>query len=343
MPLELLFSSAQKRARARARFAGQPDRCRDRAAAGRRAPQRFVRSAPGPWAGLSAGLGRHVVDDARGPGFGRADRAGPGRADSLDVEGSGGSDRRPADQRRHGRRRRPRRGERCDSLVAQRVQGATGQDRREASLLLAPASKREDSSVPYISRSFGEETGPLQPVCRHLRSKAIYVAGQMEPSAEMRADGQWPLLVQPHPARPRPRQPAWSTAASATPRATATSPCSNRAHSPGLFPPPWRPSAGGFAVRLLFTSPLFTASTSARGSGRRGIRSAAGSDGRARPARAECPATGRSWPPCCRAFADWRPDRPRCLSVEPITVPPRTPPPAKNTVCVPQWSRPGLA
>ncbi|MGD9720636.1 MAG: hypothetical protein AB7O59_16465 [Pirellulales bacterium] len=38
--------------------------------------------------------------------------------------------------------------------------------------------------MPY-SRSFDELAGPLQPVCRHLRSKAIYVAGQMEPSAEM--------------------------------------------------------------------------------------------------------------------------------------------------------------
>jgi hypothetical protein len=38
--------------------------------------------------------------------------------------------------------------------------------------------------MPY-SRSFGEATGPLQPVCRHLRSKAIYVAGQMEPPAEI--------------------------------------------------------------------------------------------------------------------------------------------------------------
>jgi hypothetical protein len=42
--------------------------------------------------------------------------------------------------------------------------------------------------MPY-SRSFDEEQGPIQPVCRHLRSKAIYVAGQMEPSAEQEAMG----------------------------------------------------------------------------------------------------------------------------------------------------------
>ncbi len=34
-----------------------------------------------------------------------------------------------------------------------------------------------------------EPTEPLQPVCRHLRSKAIYVAGQMEPPAEMQQSG----------------------------------------------------------------------------------------------------------------------------------------------------------
>ncbi len=38
--------------------------------------------------------------------------------------------------------------------------------------------------MPY-SRSFDEEAGPIQPICRHMRSKAIYVAGQMEPSPEM--------------------------------------------------------------------------------------------------------------------------------------------------------------
>ena len=42
--------------------------------------------------------------------------------------------------------------------------------------------------MPY-SRSFDEMEGPLQPVCRHLRSKAIYVAGQMEPPAEMQHTG----------------------------------------------------------------------------------------------------------------------------------------------------------
>jgi hypothetical protein len=39
------------------------------------------------------------------------------------------------------------------------------------------------------SRSFDEEEGPVQPVCRHLRSKAIYVAGHMEPSPDMEAMG----------------------------------------------------------------------------------------------------------------------------------------------------------
>ena len=42
--------------------------------------------------------------------------------------------------------------------------------------------------MPY-SRSFDEEAGPLQPICQHLRSKAIYVAGQMEPPPEMTAMG----------------------------------------------------------------------------------------------------------------------------------------------------------
>jgi hypothetical protein len=34
-------------------------------------------------------------------------------------------------------------------------------------------------------RSFDEPNGPLPVVCRHLRSKAIYVSGQMEPPAEI--------------------------------------------------------------------------------------------------------------------------------------------------------------
>lgn len=38
-------------------------------------------------------------------------------------------------------------------------------------------------------RTFDEPTGPLQPVCRHLRSKAIYVSGQMEPPPEMEEMG----------------------------------------------------------------------------------------------------------------------------------------------------------
>jgi hypothetical protein len=38
--------------------------------------------------------------------------------------------------------------------------------------------------MPY-QRSFDEPTGPLQPACRHLRSKNIYVAGEMEPPADM--------------------------------------------------------------------------------------------------------------------------------------------------------------
>lgn len=42
--------------------------------------------------------------------------------------------------------------------------------------------------MPY-SRSFDEEEGPLQIVCRHLRSKAIYVAGQMEPGIEQETMG----------------------------------------------------------------------------------------------------------------------------------------------------------
>jgi hypothetical protein len=39
------------------------------------------------------------------------------------------------------------------------------------------------------SRSLDEPVGPLQPPCRHLRSKAIYVAGQLEPPAEIEQMG----------------------------------------------------------------------------------------------------------------------------------------------------------
>lgn len=42
--------------------------------------------------------------------------------------------------------------------------------------------------MPY-SRSIDEPTGPLPPVCRHLRSKAIFVAGQLEPPAEIEEMG----------------------------------------------------------------------------------------------------------------------------------------------------------
>lgn len=42
--------------------------------------------------------------------------------------------------------------------------------------------------MPY-SRTFDEETGPLQPVCRHLRSKAIYVSGQLEPPPDLESTG----------------------------------------------------------------------------------------------------------------------------------------------------------
>ncbi len=38
-------------------------------------------------------------------------------------------------------------------------------------------------------RSLDEASQPLQPICRHLRSKAMYVAGQMEPPAEMQQTG----------------------------------------------------------------------------------------------------------------------------------------------------------
>jgi hypothetical protein len=38
--------------------------------------------------------------------------------------------------------------------------------------------------MPY-ERSFDEEHGPLPVICRHLRSKAIYVAGQLEPPADL--------------------------------------------------------------------------------------------------------------------------------------------------------------
>ena len=38
-------------------------------------------------------------------------------------------------------------------------------------------------------RSFDEPTDSLQPVCRHLRSKAIYVAGQMEPPTDIEQMG----------------------------------------------------------------------------------------------------------------------------------------------------------
>ncbi len=42
--------------------------------------------------------------------------------------------------------------------------------------------------MPY-SRSFDELNGPMQPICRHLRSKAMYVSGQLEPTAEMEEMG----------------------------------------------------------------------------------------------------------------------------------------------------------
>jgi len=42
--------------------------------------------------------------------------------------------------------------------------------------------------MPY-KRTFDEPTEPMKKVCRHLRSKAIYVAGHMEPTAEMEQMG----------------------------------------------------------------------------------------------------------------------------------------------------------
>lgn len=42
--------------------------------------------------------------------------------------------------------------------------------------------------MPY-TRTFDEAAGPLLPICRHMRSKAIYVAGQMEPPAEIQEMG----------------------------------------------------------------------------------------------------------------------------------------------------------
>jgi hypothetical protein len=42
--------------------------------------------------------------------------------------------------------------------------------------------------MPY-ERSFDEPSEPLQAVCRHLRSKAIFVSGQMEPPAELTRTG----------------------------------------------------------------------------------------------------------------------------------------------------------
>ena len=38
-------------------------------------------------------------------------------------------------------------------------------------------------------RALDEPAGPLQTVCRHLRSKAILVAGQLEPPAELNEPG----------------------------------------------------------------------------------------------------------------------------------------------------------
>jgi hypothetical protein len=42
--------------------------------------------------------------------------------------------------------------------------------------------------MPY-TRSLDEPQEPLEPVCRHLRSKAIYVSGQMEPPRDIEAMG----------------------------------------------------------------------------------------------------------------------------------------------------------
>ena len=42
--------------------------------------------------------------------------------------------------------------------------------------------------MPY-ERSLDEPSEPLAVVCRHLRSKGIFVSGQMEPSADFEKQG----------------------------------------------------------------------------------------------------------------------------------------------------------
>ncbi len=47
--------------------------------------------------------------------------------------------------------------------------------------------------------SLDEPCEPLEPVCRNLRSKAIYVAGQMEPPVDLQQTGSghcWCLMTQ---------------------------------------------------------------------------------------------------------------------------------------------------
>ena len=54
-------------------------------------------------------------------------------------------------------------------------------------------------------------------------------------------------------------------------------------------------------------SPAARRTMSDRQSARRDRRSVGGRSNRARPLRAAIPRTGKSWPPCSRAFADWPP------------------------------------
>ncbi len=42
--------------------------------------------------------------------------------------------------------------------------------------------------MPY-ERSFDEPSEPLPVICRHMRSKAIYVAGNMEPTTDLERMG----------------------------------------------------------------------------------------------------------------------------------------------------------
>jgi len=43
--------------------------------------------------------------------------------------------------------------------------------------------------MPFEKSLPADSSGPLEPVCRHMRSKGMFVAGQMEPEPDMQQAG----------------------------------------------------------------------------------------------------------------------------------------------------------